>query len=324
MKSPDELEEQELKKEYANLMVKYENLGEQIEGEINEDNKITLRNKRNTIKCRIDEIWSRLNELKHKSSDSGCQYLTFKEDLPQIDFDEVMCAVRDLTKSFRRERGDVLLFLQESLSMSGDLCLGRIREEFKRGTGDFKPYDLEFYSGDDLNEYGWLIQLGKYVGLETNLKPEELSKLVIEKLCQSVKSGSIILLEIRKWDDLPCQEETLAWFMEFFWIPLVSCLDDRIKYQRVKFIATIIFEAEVSPAWFNVKWLCEGNQPFRWLNLPLRNWTQEEIQEWLEDYPKITNLRSIRLSKRLFNASKQGIPSMVCQALEKELLLKRS
>jgi len=60
--SPDQLERQELEKEYANLMVKYENLGEQIEGEINEDNKITLRNRRKTIKRRMDEIWKKLDK----------------------------------------------------------------------------------------------------------------------------------------------------------------------------------------------------------------------------------------------------------------------
>jgi len=324
MLSPDELEIQGLERDYAKLTTKYQSVGIQIEGELNEDNKDVLQARKENTKQAMDAIWIRLEELRRRSRDRGCQYLTFKEDLPQIDFDEVMEEVRVLIRSFRQERGDVLLLLQESLSMSGDLCLRRVREEFKRGTGDFKPYDLEFYSGDDLNEYGWLEQLGRYVGLEASSKPEELAKLVIEKLCQSVKSGSTIFLEIRKWDDLPCQEETLAWFMEYFWSPLVDCLDDRTKYPRVKFIATIVVDDELSSACFKQKCLCEETAPFRWLKLPLRNWTQEEIQEWLECYPGIGNPRSIKLSERFYKASKQGIPSMVCQALEKELMLTKS
>lgn len=323
MKSPDEIEIQELEREYSKLISKYELIGLQIEGDLNEDNKDTLRTRRNLIKQRMDEIWGRLEELRRGSSNCGEQYLTFKEDLPKIDFDEIMDEVSNLIQSFRRERGDVLLLLQESFSMSGDLCLQRIREEFKSKTGDFKPYDLEFYSGDTLNEHGWLEQLGKYVGLETSSKPEELAKLIIEKLCQSVKSGSTILLEIRKWDDLPCQEETLAWFMEFFWIPLVSCLDDSKKYPRVKFIAVIVVDTELSPACFEEKCLCEETLLFRWLKLPLRNWTEEEIKEWLECYPGIGNPRSINLSQRFFKVSK-GVPSMVCMALQKELMLTKS
>ena len=324
MRSPDELERQGLEEEYAKLSAKYESLNEQIEGELNEDNKETLRTKKDTHKRRMEEIWCRFKELERENVEIGYQYLTFKEDLPQIDFSEVMGEVSGLIESFRRERGDVLLFLQESLSLSGDLCLQRIRDEFKRGTGDFRNYDLEFYSGNDLNEYGWLEQLGRYVGLEPDSKPKELSKLVVKKLCQSVRSGSTIFLEIRKWDDLPCQEETLAWFMEHFWMPLVCCLDDRTKYPRVKFIAMLVVDAELSPACFETRYLCEKPRSFRWLNLPLRNWTQEEIQEWLECYPGIGNPRSINFSQRFFRASKQGIPSMVCQALERELILKKS
>jgi len=212
--------------------------------------------------------------------------------------------------------------LQESLSMSGDLCLQRIRDEFKGGTGNFMPYDLEFYSGEALNEYGWLEKLGGYFGLTASSRPEELAKSVIDKVCQPLKSGSTVFLEIRKWDDLPCQEETLAWFIEHFWIPLVECLNDRKRYPRVKFIAVIVVDAELSPACFEKKCLCEiETAPFRWRQLPLRNWTQEEIQEWLECYPGIGNPRSINLSQRFFRASRQGIPIMVCQALEKDLLL---
>ncbi len=322
MKSPDELEAQELERRYASLTARYEKAGLEIEGELNADNRERLCHRQGLIKCEMDEVWKGLEELKKRSHNRRSQYLTFKEDLPRIDFDEVMTEVSNLIRSFRCDRGDVLLFLQESLAMSGDLCLLRIREEFKQGTGDFRPYDLEFYSGEDLNEYSWLEQLGRYVGLETSSKPEELSKLVIEKLCESVKSGSTIFLEIRKWDDLPCQEETLAWFVKHFWMPLVKCLDDRTKYPRVKFIATIVVDAELSPACFETKCLSE-KMSIRWLKLPLRNWTQEEIQEWLECYPGIGNPRSTNLSKRFFKASQKGIPSMVCQALERELILKK-
>jgi len=325
MKSPEELEIQEFEKGYAKLTTKYTLLGDQIEGDLNEDDKDTLRTRRETIHQEMKKVWGRLEELKHDSSDCRRQYLTFKEDLPKIDFAAVMDEVNALIQSFRQERGDVLLVLQESLSMSGDLCLQRIRDEFKRGTGNFMPYDLEFYSGEALNEYGWLEKLGGYFGLTASSRPEELAKSVIDKLCQPLKSGSTIFLEIRKWDDLPCQEETLAWFIEHFWIPLVECLNDCKRYPRVKFIAVIVVDAELSSACFEKKCLCEmETAPFRWRQLPLRNWTQEEIQEWLECYPGIGNPHSINLSQRFFRASRQGIPSMVCQALERDLMLSRS
>jgi hypothetical protein len=320
MKSPDELEIQELEKRYAKLSATYESINESIEGELNADNRETLRTRRATLKRELDEVWNRLEELKRGSGDRGRQYLTFKEDLPKIDFDEVMDEIKALTQTLRRG-GDALLLLQESLSMSGDLCLQRIRDEFKQSTGNFQPYKLGLYFGDALNEYGWLDNLGGYFGL-VDSKPENLAKLVIEQICNSVKIGSTVFLEIHNWDDLPCQEKTLFWFMQHFWMPLIQCLKDREKYPRVKFIAVIVVDSELSPECFSEQCLCEIEAtPFRWLKLPLRNWTQEEIQEWLELYPGIGNPRSINLSQRFFNASRKGIPSMVRQALEKELLL---
>jgi len=60
--SPDQLERQGLENEYVKLTAKYEGLSEQIEGELNEDNKDTLRTRRETIKHKMNGIWSRLNE----------------------------------------------------------------------------------------------------------------------------------------------------------------------------------------------------------------------------------------------------------------------
>jgi inactive STAND/Effector-associated domain 9 len=324
MKSPDALEIQELEKEYAKLTAKYQKLSLQIEGELNEDNKDALRGRRDGVKQELSTVWSQLELLKQKSSDPDRQYLTFKEDLPKIDFEEVMDEINGLIRSFRQERGDALLLVQKSLSLAGDLCVQRVREEFQRKTRDFTAYDLGFYRGDSLNEYGWLEKLGGHVGLVRDSRPEEFAKAVIEKICLSVKSGRTIFLEIPHWDDLPCQEETLAWFIEHFWTPLVTCLDDRGKYPSVKFIAVIVVDDELVSACFEQRCLCQMNSAsFRWLQLPLRNWKQDEIQTWLETYPGIGNPRSFNLAQRLFKTS-EGVPSIVCQGLERELILNKS
>ncbi len=322
MISPDELEIKELEKEYGKLTAKYQTLRIQMEGELNDDNKDALESRRQLIKRQYTDVWNRLEKLKRKSNDSGRQYLTFKEDLPQIDFGDVMDEVDRLLRSFQKERGDALLLLQENLSMSGDLCLERVRYELKRKTGNFVHHELQFYSSGSLNEYGWLEQLGQYLGFVDYIKPEDLANLVIEKICQSLKSGSTVFLEIRNWDDLPCQEKTLSWFIRYFWMPLVERLNDRVKYQRVKFIAAIVVEAELAPECFTPDCLCDLEvTAFRWLKLPLRQWDQDEIQEWLETYPGIEFPRSITLSKRFYSASLKGTPALVRQALEKEFVL---
>jgi hypothetical protein len=59
-KSPAELEKIALQNEYARLNSKYELLNEQIAGEMNEDNKETLRTRRDSIKKQMDKIWNQL------------------------------------------------------------------------------------------------------------------------------------------------------------------------------------------------------------------------------------------------------------------------
>ena len=60
--SPDQLEKQELEKEYTKLTAKYELLSEQIEGELNEDNRETLRVRREVINRRINQVWNKLHK----------------------------------------------------------------------------------------------------------------------------------------------------------------------------------------------------------------------------------------------------------------------
>jgi hypothetical protein len=317
MKSPQELEQIELQKEYARLTGKYELLNEQIAGEINEDNKETLKTRRNSIKKQMDLIWEQIGKGQIKNKDNRLQYSKFTDNLPQIDFAEVMEIITDLLKCFRQNRGDALLLLQENLSMSGDLCLRRISDELKRSTGDFKPYKLDFYLGGSLSEYGWLEQLSGFFGLEMKSSPEERVNLTIEKICNSVKSGSVIFIEIHKWDDISCQETTLTWFVDNFWLPLVSHLEDKNKYPRVKFVAIIVVDSALSASCFDLPCLCDESEQslFRWLKLPLKNW------EWIQTYPGVENSHSIILAERIFKASLQGIPTLVTRALEKEFIL---
>lgn len=324
LRSPDELDIQELEKEYAVLTVQSESLSEQIEGESNADNKVTLIKRREKVKQEMRQTWTKLESLRRRSTKPANQYLTFKDDLPNIDFNEILDEIRNLIQSFRQERGDLLLLVQKKLPLSGDLCLQRIYAEFQRGTGDFRKYPLGFYSGDNLDEHGWLHKLAGYFGLEPQPDAEQLAALVIDKLCQSVRNGSTIILEIFQWDDLPSQKDTLEWFITYFWAPLTNKLNDKSKYRQVKFIAAIVVDGELSSDCFRSTCLCENDTPFRWLKLPLRNWTQEEIQIWLECYPGIAYPRSLNMAKTFYTASFEGVPSIVRQALEAELILKAS
>ncbi len=58
--SPEQLEKQELQKEYEKLQRKYQLISEQISGELNEDNQETLRTRRDSIKRKMNTIFKQI------------------------------------------------------------------------------------------------------------------------------------------------------------------------------------------------------------------------------------------------------------------------
>jgi len=287
------------------------------------EGEIKLQARAKQLLEQIGDLEEKIAKQDRESNIPLRQCSMFANDLPKIDFRDAMDEIVELLKSFRNSRGDVLLLLQQHLAMAGDLCLRRIQDDLKQATGDFKFYKLGFHSGESLDENGLLNQLAGHLNLVQERDLELLADSIINKICNSVRSGSIIYLEIHKWDDFPFQRTTLSWFIQKFWIPLVTRLDDRAKYARVKFVAVIVVDSELSPDCFESPCLCELDKHnlFRWLKLTLRNWTQEEIQEWLETYSGIGNPSSNRQAKNIFSGSLQGIPSLVRQKLEQDLIL---
>jgi Effector-associated domain 9 len=58
--SPEQLEKQELQKEYEKLQRKYQLISEQISGELNEDNQDTLRARKDSIKRKMNDIFNQM------------------------------------------------------------------------------------------------------------------------------------------------------------------------------------------------------------------------------------------------------------------------
>jgi hypothetical protein len=320
--SPSQIELMNLVKEYDNLTARRFAITEQIIGETCGDQKITLENRKKLISEQITTVWERMKELNEPSLLTNRRFLDFKENLPKIDFQEAVDEIDNILRSINKgDRGDILILIQESLRFSGNLFLQRIHDDLRRSTceGNFNYQKIGFHSGDELNEYAWLEKIAVYFDCSIVLDPMILANAVIEKICQSTRSASILFLEIHKWDELPCQEKTLAWFLKNFWIPLVSRLDNREKYKRVKFIAVVVAGSKLEYPCFQEPCLCETVQ-FRWREIFLRNWTKDEIQSWIEDYAQVQSPRSETLSQSIFRASDNGIPRLVRSGLEDEFL----
>ncbi|ARV59044.1 hypothetical protein BZZ01_10710 [Nostocales cyanobacterium HT-58-2] len=323
--SPIEVKRNALNNRYTNLLYEYELVNKQINETNDEVERSRLQHKAENLYSQLEEVDQELKQIDIKSSNSNLRYLNLEQDILKIDFDEIMESVDGIIRKFRQgARGDVLLLVQESLAMSGDLCIKRIQERLKQETGDFKHIEIEFSPEGCLDKIGFLEKLAEYLNVSFAKQPEkfeqEFIQMILEKICCSLQGGSILFLEVRKWDELPCEEDVFSWFMTHFWMPLVTRLEIVTQtHRRVKFIGAIVADAEFSSNYLDLPCFCPDENSPRMLPLTLRNWTVDEIQDWLECYPGLQNPRSTQLAKRIYRASKNGIPAMVCTALTREL-----
>lgn len=313
-----------LNQRYHILVTEFEIVSQQIDETNDEVERSRLTRKSDNIYAELKAIDRELKQIDIKSSSPNIRYLSLEQDLPKIDFNEIMESIDQMIREFRKgAKGDALLLIQESFAMCGDLCIRRIQETLKQETGDFKHIEIEFSPEGYLDKIGFLNKLADYFNIDFTKAPEKFEqdfvKMIIEKICSSIQGGSILFLEVRKWDELPCQEDFFKWFITEFWTPLIVCLENITKtYRHVKFIAAIIADTEFSSDCLDLPCFSPQDNSFRMLSLPLKNWTFEEIQDWLECYPGLHNSRSSQLANRIYKASQKGLPQLVYTALMKE------
>jgi inactive STAND len=176
------------------------------------------------------------------------------------------------------------------------------------------------------DEYGLLERVAGYLKIQCKSIPniKEYGAEIIKKICQSLQSGSIVFIEINKWDCLQSQESIIPWFVDNFWIPLIQESKIFIKekeLRRVKFVTVIDLESQLSTECNNLPYYCCGDS-FDYqkiLKLPLNQWQQDDIQEWLEIYTGLSASKIDAIARNIYLKTMNGIPYMVCGALEQEL-----
>jgi WD40 repeat protein len=105
MQSPDQLERQELEKEYTELTNTYKTIGRQIDGELNDNNKEILRTRRESTKERMKVVWQRLEELS-ANQESSPSDLTARSIIQENNY--------DIRREYWRESPDISTFFGRS------------------------------------------------------------------------------------------------------------------------------------------------------------------------------------------------------------------
>jgi hypothetical protein len=322
-----ELEIKGITREIVELSKDYNLLHENYVKEKDAEMKRSYEERRDAKMTKIKELEEKIKRLKHPTESSFYDVSSFKDNLPKIDFEEVTREAQRVLGCMKQgKRGDALFLIQNSRMMEGELFMPILTDVFKNSTGDFKSYEVDFFKGGGSGFNDFLNQLSRHLGFDESIQIS--SEVIIETILGSVKIGSVIFLSMHGWNhlDLPCHRSTVEKFIQTFWVPLIARLNDREKYRRVKIIATLVTDKECWPDQDVFDEYTKEDNQFFWLSLPLRNWKEEEVQEWLENYSSM-DAQSIKaltrsvLDERLDeDGVRYGIPNVVRQDFQKRLL----
>ena len=291
----------------------------------------------------LDEIEKQIQKLKldekslssndHLDNPQNQQLLKFDEDLCNIDFERALGTCEQVLNSeniqsqFNQNGVFALFFLEESSRKKGDLFLKRLNNKLKPKIyyrNHFRHCPITYTFG---NQETVIQTIGDFF----EVKKEEVTlELVLQKISDSLQRNSVLFIEINcNIDNQTDFEPLIPWFINKFWKPLgnkVQEVTGKKKYSGIKVIAVISCNLKFDERFFKESLSCYHNNDcscLEWdklVKIPLENWTKDEIQNWLfeNSNPSLTDDVIERKAYRLFNESSNGLPLLVCYALQQQ------
>ena len=323
------LEFAKLEKERQDLEEEREVIYDQYRGTIEERQRLRLKRQLDDLDQEIDELKTKINNLDNQLYDKDLKkegvnrrILALENKLSKINFKEQVEIVKSILNDFV-DYGAALFFINNYLKMAGDLFCLELQEILNEETTDLLHYPIEFSIETTCDEVAFLEKVGNHIGINDINKKEDCSK-IIEKLLGLIESGSIILIELKKFDLFDEREIFLSWLVNDFWqkltenIPLV-CQEKDID--GVKFIIVINSDDDIFEEFSNQPFCCQ-TQCFNMSKIFaifLENWTERDIKLWLKKYPGLSKTKSTKIAKSVYRSSEDGIPSLVRNALRSKL-----
>ncbi|NET33244.1 MAG: hypothetical protein F6K19_14690 [Cyanothece sp. SIO1E1] len=313
------IQDKAIKRRYTDLLVQYEALSDQYDNCLDAGQKAILKNK-------IDKLQAELEALEKLLENSAAP--TLLEKLHYINFKNIIKKFEELLESFGRKGGVSLLVLQDSAAMAGDLLVMRLQEELRRQASNFRYLPVGFSEDNELNELGLLRRLSTHLGVSGNYNDrDKLLDLVIERLCSSLQTRSVVFLEISQWHKLPSQEKVFSWLCQNFYSCLASKLSDAVReksWRRVYVFLVIVSDdffpndcLQATYPFLNSEQNIAEDKEKMIFEIPLENWNIEDIECWLE-FSGLPDHQLEDTANRLYRRGRNGIPLIVRDAIEKE------
>jgi hypothetical protein len=296
---------------------------------------------RNRLQREADDIYGKIEQLDSEikslelapaqesapASETGVVHRLseLQSKLPEIDFKAVEDTLQSILRDYQDDGCAALFLFQQSTRMGGEWCAARIRELLRRETrpGQFRHIAMEFQFGGRTDNMALLRRLGQELGAEaTDHNLQSFLQLIIQKLCGSLQSGSIILIECRRCDYLSREPGLFQWVMGDFWESLVRGLAKIAQeFYEIKVIMLLFVDGRLPQNCLTAEQCCtlEQFQKDRLLEISLEPWTREDIRTWIARYAGLSLPRAdIDFMADKIYGSTNGDPTLVAHALLQE------
>lgn len=303
------------------LYEKYEKLIIAKAVETDPANKFKIEKQIEDVEKQIEILEAELNKLNAHHQDPAIVHQNLHKNIAKLNYTDAIDLVDRTVSEFGPEGGAALFLLQNYLPMGGEWCLTRIKDVLKSQTGQFKPYQIQFTVEAQPDEFGLLNRLAPFFNIEPIVDSwPQFSRKIVDKIYDSVVSGSTIFFEINHWDSLAMPDHVLRLFLKEFWTPLIRSLPRLLNekgYRRIKFVGIITANSVLPDTCFDDEFCCSKDAfcPEKFLFLELSHWTEDEISEWLELYSGLDGHRIDQIVPLVLNQSYNGVPRLVYDSL---------
>jgi hypothetical protein len=320
-----------LEKRLEDLFQDLEAVTQQLGQVLSDVDRKHIDRQKEDINQRIDETATELDALEFQCQRISTEYTHFnrprldlESNLYKINFTKVEQTLRWILMDQRGEERAALLLFQRSTTMGGKWCAERVRELLLRETTDglFRHVPIEFPVTEHVSRMAFLNRLGKYFKIEPDSQNlEDLLRCVIQKLCGSLQSGSIVMIECNGCDDLTLEAGIFQWLVEAFWRNMLREISEVSKnYYEIKVVVLLFFNEPLSERCLEANQCCtfEQFEKEKILEIPLCEWTPEDIGQWIAKYSGMGLPRSEvdRIANKVYRSA-EGSPSQVANELLK-------
>jgi hypothetical protein len=272
----------------------------------------------------INDIELKLSKVNLKSDEPKVRVISLDDTFRKIDFDLAKQIARNLHANFPDDLGANILFLQKTTKHMGQYCLDEmlsiiferdIQISRQNGQGNCKVYMAGLSDVTaEATELVFLQKLSEYHGSGNPADPFTLNRAFRESLCRSLRSGDRVLILVKDCHLLVDPQSFLSWFVDRFWKPLIEEIQDSVisEYGLIRIVAILTCNSQIDDCHLTNIPFCtiENFNPYHMIDIPLSNWTVNDIQRWLMNVRQLGRNDSETKAKQI-HAESEGIPHLI-------------